>query len=111
MINRETAIAILDAIANNPLYDDGARLALDEISYCIYAETRGLMIWGSKEQLPDFDEILNRAIENEDPKPIKEYVYGMSEFEEQEIENENSNERGTGEQELPTVPEDRTKKN
>ena len=111
MIYRETAIAILDAIANNPLYDDGARLALEEISYCIYAETRGLMLWGTDEELPDIDEIINRAIESDNTKAIEKYIYGMSDFEEQEIENENSNERGTDEQELPTVPEDRTKKN
>ena len=46
LINRETAIGVLEDLIGSGFFDDDLRSSLEEIAFCLKAEQQGEELWG-----------------------------------------------------------------
>lgn len=46
LINRETAIDVLENLTGSGFFDDDLRSSLEEIAFCLKAEQQGEELWG-----------------------------------------------------------------
>ena len=54
LINRETAIGVLEDLIGSGFFDDDLRGSLEEIAYCIEAERKGEDLWGALQRAQIF---------------------------------------------------------
>ena len=112
MITRQEALALIAILGESPIIAPKVKEMLNEMSFCIDAETIGLHLWDAPEDLITMESLITEAIETEDVSKIEKYVFGVSDFE----ERENTGDDGTNSGELvepsvQTMSEDKPKEN
>ena len=104
MITRKEACNVLEYLIDSPILDNDLLSDLADIVYCINAETVGLHVWGASENIV---EIVRQSIDAKDFTALEKYVYGMSDWEE---ENERANNSESAEQGMQDVSGNKTDK-
>ena len=112
MITRQEALALLAILDESPVIAPKVKDMLNEMSYCIEAETIGLHLWDAPEDLLTMDSLVNEAIETEDVSKIEQYVFGVSDFEEKELtEDDGIDSSELVEPSVQDMPENKLKTN
>ncbi len=111
MITRQEALALLAILDESPVIAPKVKDMLNEMSYCIEAETIGLHLWDAPEDLLTMDSLVNEAIETEDVSKIERYVFGVSDFEEKELTDDGTNSGEPTEPSVQTMSEDKPEEN
>ena len=62
LINRETAIDVLENLIGSGFFDDDLRSSLEEIAYCIEAERKGEDLWGKNKPWKEKKNCSNTSI-------------------------------------------------
>lgn len=88
MITRQEALALIAILDESPVIAPKVKDMLNEMSYCIEAETIGLHLWDAPEDLLTMDSLVQEAIETEDVSKIERYIFGVSDYEEKELTND-----------------------
>lgn len=111
MITRQEALALIAILDESPVIAPKVKDMLNEMSYCIEAETIGLHLWDAPEDLLTMDSLVQEAIETEDVSKIEQYVFGVSDFEEKELTDDGTNSGETTEPSVQDVSENKPKTN
>ena len=111
MITRQEALALLAILDESPVIAPKVKDMLNEMSYCIEAETIGLHLWDAPEDLLTMDSLVNEAIETEDVSKIERYVFGVSDFEEKELTDDGTNSGEPTEPGVQDLSENKSKTN
>ena len=112
MITRQEALALIAILDESPVIAPKVKDMLNEMSYCIEAETIGLHLWDAPEDLLTMDSLVNEAIETEDVSKIEEYVFGVSDFEEKELREDDGIDSGEPtEPSVQDMPKNKPKEN
>ena len=111
MITRQEALALIAILDESPVIAPKVKDMLNEMSYCIEAETIGLHLWDAPEDLLTMDSLVNEAIETEDVSKIEQYVFGVSDFEEKELTDDRANSGEPTEPGVQDLSENKSKTN
>ena len=112
MITRQEALALIAILDESPVIAPKVKDMLNEMSYCIEAETIGLHLWDAPEDLLTMDNLVNEAIETEDASKIERYVFGVSDYEERKLQEDDGIDSGEPvEPSVQTMSENKPKEN